>query len=773
MPEAANVGTAKGHGHVHAAGDIVGRDKIVNLAQDADDRSMTTYIEAAVRCWERVPKPVLAAGGRKTPLIADVYVDATTDALRAGEPGSLAPPRFSAIEAQLAMPRLALCGVRNSGKSSAMRAFALLAARRESPPPRLVPVILDADDTFGSWVCQTTATTASALAKFVQDEWAFDIADLRTTDRIPVFLWDHTYLLPAEDRLKVLALLASLERWVPQARHVVSARSVAIEGFGLPPDFQVVGILSLGASEVLPYLHRYREAGVDLATVTVIDGMGNRGDLVGSGHSPTLDDFTAEYRGRLVVRGLDPHRSDAVAGRLPGTFWQLLRNRPSPISFFGLLELLTGGRRSEIEEATALIDALVDDRVLGRTEDGMLVVADQHTARDAALSALSDEGILRRTVESVHDSPLMLELVSRWNSERKPGGFRRVALSMLNKADAAGEQPSDLRAVTRLRLALAALESDYEEDDRLLEHIRELADYLSGALGPQWPLPMADEFRRLISRAHAALAMPVTMTFRLVDERHSRVSLPSRCGQGRDELTVAIEYPVWFAVEPLTNAQLGAILRRRPVAGRAMFDHVRAVRPEAWGVGQAIESSVESAFDPAVGIDLDDAYGIASDLTVAVGEQFSGVLEARVPTVAEWGLLDTGLAEGADANLPRRRGSFSRPIATGISGSTRAGFGDVYGNAMEWTSTSWGSDVLDEPGHADPYEPNGHWDLRAAHGLRLLRGGSWLFDEGGPRCACLLPQDARFPDVGFRPCIRPYDLGLARTALPSSFQILL
>ena len=157
--------------------------------------------------------------------------------------------------------------------------------------------------------------------------------------------------------------------------------------------------------------------------------------------------------------------------------------------------------------------------------------------------------------------------------------------------------------------------------------------------------------------------------------------------------------------------------------------------------------------NPAVGINLADAEELCRKLTRILADLGATELEIRIPTIAEWGALDTGVDEEYPVNLKAAAGGMQHPVSTGISGRSQSGLWDVYGNVSEWTRTCWGSDQLDSPGHGQPYVPNGVWDDPSCTGFRLLRGGSWLFSETGPRCACLLPPEARFADVGFRPCL--------------------
>ncbi len=127
----------------------------------------------------------------------------------------------------------------------------------------------------------------------------------------------------------------------------------------------------------------------------------------------------------------------------------------------------------------------------------------------------------------------------------------------------------------------------------------------------------------------------------------------------------------------------------------------------------------------------------------------------RLCTAYEWELAcagpdQLGLPYG-DVYVPNACAvEIDGPAASGryFGCSSAAGVQDLVGGVWEWTSTP-----LDVPGlEAHPDQV-----------LREIRGGSWYTDPGKARCQPrdgypAAPQDAAFPDVGFRCCRGSLDL---------------
>jgi formylglycine-generating enzyme required for sulfatase activity len=79
-------------------------------------------------------------------------------------------------------------------------------------------------------------------------------------------------------------------------------------------------------------------------------------------------------------------------------------------------------------------------------------------------------------------------------------------------------------------------------------------------------------------------------------------------------------------------------------------------------------------------------------------------------------------------------------------GATPYGCEEMSGNVWEWCATIWRDNYQD-------YKNDN--DLKRTDVLRVLRGGSFFYINGGVRCAVRsgLPPDVRNPDYGFRVCV--------------------
>lgn len=183
---------------------------------------------------------------------------------------------------------------------------------------------------------------------------------------------------------------------------------------------------------------------------------------------------------------------------------------------------------------------------------------------------------------------------------------------------------------------------------------------------------------------------------------------------------------------------------------------------------------------PVVLISWDDARSYCRWLEGKLCEK--GLLpenhEVRLPSNAEWEKATRGgltLPDGTKnpfpdrlypwgdalkedhANLPNVEPILAETTPVGIfpKGVSPYGIMDLSGNVMEWTTTSWGSYDVDNPGFANTYNSLDGREDESAPGFRILRGGSWLFAEGEAQCSCRLDPNSRFADVGFRIVVAP------------------
>lgn len=139
------------------------------------------------------------------------------------------------------------------------------------------------------------------------------------------------------------------------------------------------------------------------------------------------------------------------------------------------------------------------------------------------------------------------------------------------------------------------------------------------------------------------------------------------------------------------------------------------------------------------------------------GEQLPGGTQNPYPTrLYPWG---NKWVEGY-GNEPEKKTSLYQTTTVGIypKGTTPYGILDACGNVLEWTSTSWGSFDIEVPGFSYPYNVLDGRESLDAEGLRIVRGGSWLFSEGDAKCACRLHPSNKFPDTGFRVFVGPKDI---------------
>lgn len=239
--------------------------------------------------------------------------------------------------------------------------------------------------------------------------------------------------------------------------------------------------------------------------------------------------------------------------------------------------------------------------------------------------------------------------------------------------------------------------------------------------------------------------------------------------------TYIFDIPYRFEVSkyPVTNAQYARFLAERPTQ--------RLPKDEAglWNV-RTRSPGAKYLNHPLVGLSWQEATTYCGWLTEKLVQRgrLTGGYVVRLPTDAEWLKVCRGgvtLGDGSKnpnptrlypwgsywidgyANVPEAREPIGQTTPVGIFPLGRAPCGalDVCGNVMEWTSTSWGSTDVDAPAFRSPYDPHDGREAPDASGLRIARGGSWLFSEGSAKCACRLDPTSRFPDTGFRVVMAP------------------
>ncbi len=194
---------------------------------------------------------------------------------------------------------------------------------------------------------------------------------------------------------------------------------------------------------------------------------------------------------------------------------------------------------------------------------------------------------------------------------------------------------------------------------------------------------------------------------------------------------------------PVTNGQYARFVA---AAGHRPPPHWRGDRPPA-----------ELLAHPVVGVSWHDAMAYCAWWSRERGEL------VRLPSEAEWEKAARGTdrreypwGDNFDArlcNMSETGIGGTSPVGIFPQGASPYGCLDMAGNVWEWTSSLWGKKV-GEPDFGYPYDAtDGREEHRASDDvLRVVRGGSWLYDEDDVRCAYRsgFNPTFRYLTIGFR-----------------------
>lgn len=210
----------------------------------------------------------------------------------------------------------------------------------------------------------------------------------------------------------------------------------------------------------------------------------------------------------------------------------------------------------------------------------------------------------------------------------------------------------------------------------------------------------------------------------------------------KPQQSVDLAYDYWMARFILTNEQYAEFFgnRKHPVSDwQKKKDH------------------------PVVNVSWDDAMEYCKWFNQThQGElKAAGNLILRLPTEAEWEKAARGTYAnewpwGNDfdpkkCNTAEGKKGGTTPVGaySSLGGDSPYGCADMVGNVWEWTHTLF---------KKYPYAAGDGREDEASRASRVLRGGSFDYNQGDARCPCRYGSDPgdRYYDVGFRVCVLPH-----------------
>jgi formylglycine-generating enzyme required for sulfatase activity len=215
---------------------------------------------------------------------------------------------------------------------------------------------------------------------------------------------------------------------------------------------------------------------------------------------------------------------------------------------------------------------------------------------------------------------------------------------------------------------------------------------------------------------------------------------------------VNLAYDYWIGRYPVTNAQFAEFARQENLRGRL--------------------DQGKPADHPVVDVNWHQALRFCAWFSERNAASLPKGYHVSLPSEAEWEKAARGtdgrLYPWGDAAPERERCNIERwyqgTTAVGRFcplGDSPYGCADMAGNVWEWTRSLWGSNFAKSEWRYPYLAEDGRENLKAGENiLRVLRGGSWLSDRNGARCASRYgygPVSFDF-DVGFRLVCSPIQL---------------
>jgi energy-coupling factor transporter ATP-binding protein EcfA2 len=724
-------------------GDYVARDKYVFGAGTGEDDEVPTreIIDLVPRVPSRYVGPI--------PLLK-VYRDLPTDAFvfhypvgGGSEVSSLARPTKIDLETVIPSNVMAhelltdvsesvvLLGSSGSGKTTVLYRLAQdLMARSVGEI-----VLLDGSGAFGARVSRMLATDsltgASSLAKAAGLHRSYGRTSQVVIDTL---LIDHLYLMN-ENLAAAAAQVANaiVDKYGPRRIVMADLSAVAARRRGVHFSACEVELASLRSDQIGEIIAAYKPylRMPDLSFSPPPDASTPEEAL----SERSVEEYALEPLLAKIRHGLQSAtRSKAVLRRIPAVFYAAVSKYPLPVTQAEVLDVLCDGDiLGTVQDALPVAVRLLELGlfVIRSDESNSLYVSDLALAKGvAAASNVSMTGDVRGA---------LIDVASKRLSKSSDRDAVNLLKQILGARPGRSSSLADLDDLQR-RASLAAAFLRARESDHLDRALALRLDRLSSSLrkysrSPSVALRLRETLLRDAVELDSWLGhLDDEIEFTWVPPGVARFRLPRE----QDDQSYFLARGLYFASRPVTELQLW---RLRKALG------IEVPRPAR-----------RNLQDPATMISWADMR----DLSVRLNSRIAGHgYLCDLPSVPEWALARETLSREGDAvgNV------INTPLCLGhrCPADLYANEGEPYfgGGILEWSRTSWGSHELDKPGYTAPYDPiDGREDPDSA-GMRMLRGGSWLFRENEAFCSCVLPVNARFSDVGVRFCLIPASLDSA------------
>lgn len=763
------VGTAETGGRVEAGGDIVGGNKTIFYGVAGERSPGLERSHARLAVLPRVP---FVSQGLREEVRAAKVVDLAVD-LRSSMSSFVGTDRAGLAQVRLRVARSAdsrsyphlrwttrpvsalesiapefgsivLHGERGSGKSTILRRFS------QSAPERTL--FLDCSGTFGEEVDTAVRTERPLDIPWLQTTllnlYGVDLSsgNAGALDDAYVIV-DHAYHLRHRSKSALLGLLARISERYTNTKLVIAARRAA-EVSTDSLDLEAVEILPLTEDIGRALAGTYSEA---LAALPHDFAAAAQRIMDRWYHVPseTAEEFLAYVESTSTALDANPTNVDygILSESAKAALWRLFDRDQLSFGYYEVLHSIDPDHSLGGDLATGALELLCSAGHLEANEGKNQYSISRSTTTRRILAFMASEFLSPETlVERALRSPAWSDVLAFIRlSFGESGGLRSYVSAHLSKAPPADHEARVPDLLARYQVVTALCRNSVMQPFSL-QDLNSLSRDLDVARNDTRYTPAVredlarcrSEVRTLLGRTWGVLKV------RWVPRADLALEVPTEPDQPASLLHCQQIGGFYASTGPITNSLFAHYL----------IDEVPQSRIHAWrwnSLGRIVPHGRYDQ-DPVVGITFSEASRFCEWLSTFLPSEWTDSGYAfRLPTIAEWEAIRHEARDLCPANTPYGGAQLGRPTPVGLFGGSSDGtWQDIAGNVMEWTTSGWpgasigrGVDVTD-------------YDVvcsSRADGMKLLKGGSWLFGEAGPRCACVLPVETRFEDVGFRPIL--------------------